>query len=337
MTTVLTGLRTNSHYHFGNYVGALQPMIELQKTLNQQDQLYLFLPDLHSLESDNATSIYHNTIHNTKLFMAAGFNAFQSNSYIYRQSRVCAHSQLAWILNYFVYMGEASRMTQYKDKSQKRGESIPVSLFTYPILQAADILLYHAHYIPVGDDQKQHIELTRDIAERFNNHYGAVFTVPKTWKEQLQFIERSESVRIRSLTDPSKKMSKSDESKSCILLTDEPANAAKKIMSATTDTVGMIDWNWEKQPGVTNLLQILALLTHSNKDQILAQWQGKTQYGELKKVVADEMVHFLTRLQSNMVKISDHEVETILTNNEAKVSVVANRTLTHVESAIGLR
>lgn len=337
MTTVLTGLRTNSHYHFGNYVGALQPMIELQKSLSSQDQLYLFLPDLHSLESDNNISIKENTVHNTKLFLAAGFNPKQSNSYIYRQSRIPAHSQLSWILNYFVYMGEASRMTQYKDKSTKRGESIPVSLFTYPILQAADILLYHANYIPVGDDQRQHIELTRDIAERFNNRYGSIFTIPHTWDDQLKFINRSESIRIRSLTDPVRKMSKSDDAKSCILLNDMPELAAKKIMSATTDTIGMIDWNWEKQPGVTNLLQILMLLEDLTKEQVLSQWQGKSSYGDLKKAVANAMSKFLTVLQAKLVNISDEEVTSILLKNEAQVNVVASRTLAHVETAIGLR
>jgi tryptophanyl-tRNA synthetase len=338
MTTILTGLRTNSSYHIGNYIGALLPMIQLQQQLKSEDKLCLFLPDLHSLESDNSLTINQNSLENARLFIACGINPNLPNTYIYRQSRIAAHSQLQWILNWYTYMGEASRMTQFKDKSSKRGESIPVSLLTYPILQAADILLYDADYIPVGEDQRQHIELTRDIAQRFNNRYGEVLTIPKTWQDQLAFTARTEGAKVRSLTDPTKKMSKSDDDqKGVIFLTDTPAEATKKIMASTTDSIGMIDWNWETQPGITNLLQLLHLLTGATQADVITEWQGKERYGDLKKAVADQASQFLTDLQGKMSTISLEDVENTLNLHEAKASLIANATLLKIEQTIGLR
>jgi tryptophanyl-tRNA synthetase len=339
MTSILTGLRTNSGYHIGNYIGAILPMLELQKKLANSDKLFLFLPDLHSLEVDNSSSINQNSIQNAKLFLACGIDQNTPNTYIYRQSRIAAHSQLQWILTWYTYMGEASRMTQFKDKSSKRGESIPVSLLTYPILQAADILLYDTDYIPVGEDQRQHIELTRDVAIRFNNkHAKDVFTIPKPWIEQLAFTERAEGAKIRSLTDPTKKMSKSDEDqKGVIFLTDSPEIATKKIMSSTTDSIGMIDWNWDTQPGITNLLQLLQLLTGVTKEMILKEWQGKERYGDLKTAVAQKVSEFLTGLHTELTKISDADVVDYLEQKELLVTDIANKKLQEIETVIGLR
>ena len=339
MTTILTGLRTNSGYHIGNYLGAILPTLTIQKRLTLEDKLFLFLPDLHSLEVDNTQSINKNSIQNAKLFLACGIDQHSPNTYIYRQSRIAAHSQLQWILTWYTYMGEASRMTQFKDKSSKHGESIPVSLLTYPILQAADILLYNADYIPVGEDQRQHIELARDIANRFNNkHSSPVFKVPQPWKEQLAFTHRLEGIKVRSLSNPTKKMSKSDEDqKSSIFLTDTPDIITKKIMSSTTDSIGMIDWNWETQPGITNLLQLLQLLNNESKEKMIEQWQGKTHYGDLKKVVTEKVTELVANIQNNIAKISDDEVVAYLEQKEAEVTVLANRKLKEVESAIGLR
>lgn len=302
------------------------------------DKFFLFLPDLHSLETNNEKTINQNSLENARLFIAAGIDPTHSNTYLYRQSRVPAHAQLQWVLNWYTYMGEAQRMTQFKDKASKKGESVPVSLLTYPILQAADILLYDANYIPVGEDQKQHLELTRDIAQRFNNKFGQVFTIPEVWEKQLAFTARTEGARIRSLTDPTKKMSKSDEnSAGNIMLNDSPEVARKKIMSATTDSIGMIDWNWDTQPGITNLLQLLQLLTHSTKEEVLATWVGKERYGDLKKAVADVVVEFLTNLQTKQESLSLEEVESILASHEEQAALLAHTKLNHVEQIIGLR
>lgn len=337
MTTILTGLRTNSDYTIGNYIGALLPMIQTQNRLESTDSLYLFLPDLHSLEVDNNKTITENTIHNTKLFLAAGINPSLSNVTLFRQSQVPAHTQLQWLLTYFTYFGEASRMTQFKDKSSKRGETIPLSLFNYPVLMAADILLYDAKYIPVGEDQRQHLELARDLAIRINNKYSSkIFTVPETWEKQLEFFSSTSGSRIRSLTDPTKKMSKSEDNKSAISLVDTSELARKKIMNSTTDSIGMIEWNWDTQPGITNLLQIFQFLSHSTKEQTIIQWTGNTHYGELKTAVADLVGSFLQELQGRANTFTDSQVLEVLKAGEEKARSISNQKLLEFQNLLGL-
>jgi tryptophanyl-tRNA synthetase len=338
MTNILTGLRTNTEYHIGNYLGAILPMIELQKNLKDGDKLFLFLPDLHSLESDNDKTILENTLFNTKIFLAAGFDPNREDTLIYRQSQIPAHTQLQWVLNWYTYMGEASRMTQYKDKSEKQGESIPLSLFTYPVLQAADILLYDAEIIPVGEDQRQHVELCRDIAQRFNHKHGKeLFTPPLEWSKQLEFTGKEKGEKIMSLSNPTKKMSKSDENKSgLILLTDTPEIATKKIMSAETDLVGVVNWDPINQPGVTNLLNILVLLSDNAKEEVLKIWVKTTRYGDLKKEVALVVSNFLTKLQENLAKVSDQQVLSVLKIGEEKATIIASKKLQSIYNALGL-
>jgi len=231
-----------------------------------------------------------------------------------------------------------SRMTQFKEKSSEHNESVTMGLFNYPVLMAADILLYNAKYVPVGEDQFQHLEITRDIATRFNNTFGDIFTIPEATKQQMSFIQRDNGLRIRSLTDPTKKMSKSStDEKSKILLADDPEVARKKIMSATTDSLGEINFNWETQPGITSLLQILALLGGRSQEEVNAEWVGHTQYGDFKKAVADEVARFLTDFQARLATITDEILLAKLEQSERDMAITANETLLRAQRAVGLR
>jgi tryptophanyl-tRNA synthetase len=234
-------------------------------------------------------------------------------------------------------MGEMGRMIQFKEKSGDN-ENVTVGLFNYPVLMAADILLYGARWVPVGEDQFQHLEITRDIATRMNNKFGDLFVVPESTSKQTEFINRDKGLRIRSLTDPTKKMSKSsDDAKSKILLIDEPAVAAKKVMSAATDSIGVVNFDWENQPGVTNLLQLLSLLSSRDQAHINAEWEGKTQYGELKKAVAEQVETFLTNFQKLYNLIDDDVLLKKLEQDEEAMREQANKQLHKVQIAVGLR
>lgn len=230
-------------------------------------------------------------------------------------------------------------MTQFKEKSSEHSENVTVGLFNYPILMAADILLYDAKYIPLGEDQFQHLELARNIAIRMNNKFNdELFTVPAPEKEQVKFMHLENGLRIRSLTDPSKKMSKSSAvEKSKISLSDDPKVAAKKIMSATTDSEGVIRFDMVNQPGISNLLQIESLLSHRDLQDIISDWAGQTSYGDLKRKVADSVEHFLSDFQTKVTEISDADVEAVLASGEAYANEVANKKLAKIQSAIGLR
>lgn len=335
---ILTGLRTNAEYHLGNYLGAILPMVQLQREHAGAYQVNMFAPDLHSFttEVDHGT-LYAQTMKNIAVFVAAGMPIDNKDFYLYRQSYIAAHSELTVILNNFAYFGELSRMTQFKDKSDGK-TNVSAGLFDYPVLMAADILLYGATYVPVGDDQKQHLELTRDIAIRLNNKFGDIFTVPQDWKHQLEFSKRLEGARIRSLRNPTQKMSKSvTDPSGTILLTDTPDAAAKKVKSAETDSVGKINWDWENQPGITNLLQIYKLLSGKNHNDVTTEWQGKERYGDLKAAVAERVEAFLTEFQANLAKVDQKSLEAKLALSEVEMAVQANATLVKVQKAVGLR
>lgn len=336
---ILTGIRSNEEPTLGNYLGAIVPMVEMQQKYAGEYQVNMFVPDLHSFTTPtNHELLFRNTLNNLKYFVAAGLELKNADTYIYRQSYIPAHSELTWILDCFTYVGEMSRMTQFKEKSSDHKESVTMGLMNYPVLMAADIVLYDAQYVPVGEDQFQHLEITRDIATRFNNKFGDIFTVPENTKNQTEFIKRDNGLRIRSLTDPTKKMSKSaDDEKSKILLIDDPKLAAKKIMSATTDSVGVINFDWEKQPGITSLLQILALLTGRTQEDVNHEWEGKTSYGDFKKSVADAVSGFLVTFQARFKGISDEELLDKLEVSERAMSEVANATLLRAQKAVGLR
>lgn len=336
---ILTGIRSNEEPTLGNFLGAFMPMVELQKHFAGDYQINMFVPDLHSFTTPiNHKFLYDQTIHNLKCFVAAGLDLSNEDTYIYRQSYVPAHSELTWILDCFTYVGEMSRMTQFKDKSTGDSSSVTMGLMNYPVLMASDILLYNATWVPVGEDQFQHLEITRDIATRFNNRFEPIFTVPKTTKEQTAFIRRDNGLRIRSLTDPTKKMSKSsDDQKSKINLSDSPEDARKKIMSATTDSVGVVNFDWENQPGITNLLQILSILSGRSQEDVNNEWTGQTRYGDLKSATADSVVVFLEKFHERYDAISDQELLDKLTSSEEAMNEVAGRTLYKVQQAVGLR
>ncbi len=337
---ILTGLRANNDLTIGNYFGALLPLIDMAKEKAGDYQVNLMMADLHSF----STPIDHSKLQsqikdNLRAYVAAGLPLNHESINLFRESYISAHSELAHILDNFTGVGEMSRMTQYKDKSAKIGKDrVSMALLNYPPLMAADILLYNTTYVPVGDDQTQHVEFTRDIAERMNNKFGPIFTVPKPVKQQHEFFGKDQGLRIKDLADPTKKMSKSDESgKGVIFLTEDPQGAAKKIMGATTDDLANIKFDRERQPGISNLIEILALLTQKDVKQVAEEWEGKEKYGEFKKVVADKMAEFLSGFQAKLKEVNDKEIQTQLEASEKELSTVANATLLRVQQAIGLR
>ena len=335
---ILTGIRSNEEPTLGNYLGAFVPMVQLQQHYAGHYQLNMFVPDLHSFTTPiDHTTLYENTLTNLKYFIAAGLDITDEHTFLYRQSFIPAHSELTWILDCFTGFGEMSRMTQFKEKSADNN-NVTVGLFNYPVLMAADILLYNARWVPVGEDQFQHLEITRDIALRMNRKFGELFTIPEPTAKQTAFIQRDTGLRIRSLTNPEKKMSKSStDQKSKINLADTPAQARKKIMAATTDSLGVINFDWQRQPGITNLLQLLAILTNRPQAEVNAEWVGQTQYGPLKRAVADAVATFLTDFQTRLADISNETLLATLERSERAMNEVANTTLLRVQKAVGLR
>lgn len=337
---ILTGLRANNDLHIGNYLGALLPLVDLARARADEYQINLFVPDLHSFTTPiDHSQLQAGIMQNLRVFAAAGLPLDHANVHIYRQSYIPAHSELTWILDCFTGMGEMGRMTQFKDKSAQLGEDrISVGLFNYPVLMAADILLYGATYVPVGEDQTQHLEFTRDIAERLNTRFGDLFVVPKPVKEQHEFFGKDQGLRIKDLADPTKKMSKSDDTgKGVIFMNDTPDQARKKIMSATTDSLGSINYDREKQPGITNLLDLLALFSARPLDEVISEYQGQEQYGPLKAAVADAVGKFLEQFQANLAGVQDDAILAKLAASEAAMAVQANATLYNVQRAVGLR
>jgi len=328
---ILTGLRANNDLQLGNYFGALLPMIDMATRRSGEYQINLFVPDLHSFTTPiDHTTLQAQIMRNLKLFVAAGLPLDNPDIRIYRQSHVPAHSELTWILDCFTGFGEMSRMTQFKEKSAKLGESrVSVGLFNYPVLMAADILLYD--------------EFTRDIAERLNNKFAAdfpdgLFTVPLPVPKQHAFFGKDQGLRIRDLQTPTKKMSKSDElGKGVIFLGDSPEVAAKKVMSAATDSEASIHFDWDKQPGITNLLQILELLEGETSQPARQRWEGKSSYGDLKKEVAEHVRAFLTDFQQKLAQVDEIAMRTKLETSEAAMRETANRTLLRAQQAVGLR
>jgi tryptophanyl-tRNA synthetase len=337
---ILTGLRANNDLTIGNYLGALLPLTDMAKKHAGTYQINLFVPDLHSFTTPvDHGKLYGQIMQNLKIFVAAGLPLDHPDVHLYRQSYVPAHSELTWILDCFTGMGEMSRMTQFKDKSGKLSEDrISIGLFNYPVLMAADILLYNAEYVPVGEDQTQHLEFTRDIAMRLNNQFGDLFTVPRAVPEQHKFFGKDQGLRIRDLIDPTKKMSKSDESgRGVIFLSDSPETATKKIMSAATDSYGEIKYDIKERPGISNLLQILALFSDRALDDVRKEYEGQPMYGELKKAVADKVSSFLQGFQTRLTTVNEAEITQKLEQSEAIMCDIANQTLLRAQQAVGLR
>ena len=341
--TILTGIRVNSEMTLGNFLGALLPMTRLANKYSKNNQINIFIPDLHTIISDIDGELQKNLVKEIKYYLAAGLE-LNENVHIYRQSYVPAHSELCWILNCVATMGETSRMIQYKEKSHNGDLGTNVGIFDYPILMAADILLYDATYVPVGEDQFQHLELTRNIAERFNHKFGETFILPAKTSDQAKFMEISQEsdkasgIRIRDLQNPEKKMSKSAESEnSKIMMNDDPAKVTKKIMSAQTDSLGKISFDMMNQPGISNLLQIESLVTGVSLQDVISTWAGETHYGDLKKKVAASVSGYLADFQAKVAEISDEKVYEILESGEKYANKVANEKLLSVQKAVSLR
>lgn len=339
MKTILTGVRANSVPTLGNYLGAMLPMVRLanKHSGSGEYQVNVFVPDLHSIISDIDGDLRENAIRTLRYYLAAGLE-INDNVHIYRQSFVPAHSELCWILNCVATMGEMGRMTQYKEKSEGRA-SCNVGIFDYPVLMAADILLYSAEYVPLGEDQFQHIELARNLAERFNRKFGReVFVLPVKTAEQVKFMGVSDGIRIRDLLNPEKKMSKSTKAEnSKIMLDDAPEKAVKKIMSATTDSLGKVKFDMFNQPGISNLLQIEALVNDIPLQDVISTWAGETRYGDLKKKVASSVSGMLAEFQARLAEITDERVYGLLEEGEKYANRVASAKLLEAQKAFGLR
>lgn len=337
---ILTGLRPNNDLHLGNYFGALLAIVDMAKNKPEGAIVNLMVADLHAFVTPIDHSVLNDQIHlTTKLFAAAGLPLDDDSVRLFRQSYVPAHSELTWVLNNFTGVGEMERMTQFKDKSSKLGkERINMGLLDYPVLQAVDILLYNTNYVPVGDDQTQHLEYTRDIAERMNSKFGELFVVPEPVKKQHQFFGKDQGLRIMDLVDPTKKMSKSDDSgKGVIFLGDSPDEAAKKIMGATTDDKAFIAYDALEQPGISNLLQIHALLSGETLEAVIEHHAGQKRYGEFKKEVADQVKTFLAEFQAKLSAVDEQSVIKKLEQSELAMNEQANKTLLRVQQAVGLR
>ena len=292
--------------------------------------MYIFIANLHAITvAQDPKELKQNTKDLIALYLACGLDPEKVTLFL--QSDVHQHAELGWILTCHSYMGELQRMTQYKDKTAKGETGITAGLFTYPCLMAADILMYDADFVPVGVDQKQHVELTRDIAERFNNRYGETFRIPQPLTPKV-------GAQIYSLQNPTKKMSKSEDNpKATIDLLDDPAAARKKIMSAVTDSLGTIQYDPENQPGVSNLLMIHSSLSNEPLDALVARFQGKG-YGDLKKETGQIVFDFLSDLQSRYREIiASGKIDEILREGNEKASRIAERKLRKVKKKLGFQ
>jgi len=320
---VFSGVQPSGDIHIGNYLGAMRQFVALQDDY----ECFFCAVDLHALTVPQDPKVLkEKTIELAALYLAIGLDPKKVTIFI--QSHVPAHAELAWLLQCITYFGELSRMTQFKDKSKGK-ESVSVGLFTYPDLMAADILLYNTHYVPVGEDQKQHLELTRDIAQRFNNRFGETFVVPEPMILKL-------GARIMSLTDPTKKMSKSDsDPNNRINLLDEPSSIKKKIMKAVTDSESEIRLDWDNKPGVSNLLTIYSLFTGMEIEEVINKFNGQG-YGTLKKELAEVVIDKLTVIQKNYKDLSRDYVLKVLKEGAERAQAVAEKTLKEVKEKVGL-
>lgn len=325
MKRMLSGIKPTGRLTLGNYIGAIRQFVSYQDDY----ELFIFIANMHAITVPNdPKELKQNTRDLIALYMACGLDCDKTTLFL--QSDLPQHTELGWILTCHSYMGELQRMTQYKDKCAKQETGITAGLFTYPSLMAADILMYDADYVPVGVDQKQHVELARNLAERFNNRYGDTFVVPEP-------IVPKVGAKIMSLQNPVKKMSKSEDNpKGTIDLLDDPNVARKKIMSAITDSLGIIRYDPENQPGLANLLTILSSLTNEPIDSIVARYQGKG-YGELKKEVGQAVFDFLSDLQIKYREIvAGGKIDEIIQAGNEIAGKIAYKKVAKVKRKLGL-
>ena len=321
---LFSGMQATGNLTLGNYLGALKNWV----TLSDEYECFYSVVDMHSITVRQDPAVLRKRARALlTLYIAAGLDP--KKNCIYYQSHVSGHAELAWILNCFTYMGELNRMTQFKDKSAKHADNINAGLFTYPVLMAADILLYQADVVPVGVDQMQHLEITRDIAERFNNIYGNVFTVPEAYIGKV-------GAKIMSLQDPAKKMSKSDENPNAsIYLMDDPDTVMRKCKRAVTDSEAQILYR-DEQPGVKNLIDIYSACTGKKTEDVVAEFDGKG-YGEFKPAVGEAVVSVLKPLQDEVARLEKDKayIDGIIKENAEKAQYFANKTLRKVQKKIG--
>lgn len=321
---LFSGMQATGNLTLGNYLGALKNWV----TLSDEYECFYSVVDMHSItvRQDPAT-LRRRARALLVLYIAAGLDP--KKNCIYYQSHVSGHAELAWILNCFTYMGELNRMTQFKDKAAKHADNINAGLFTYPVLMAADILLYQADVVPVGVDQKQHLEITRDIAERFNNIYGDVFTIPEAYIGKV-------GAKIMSLQDPAKKMSKSDENPNAsIYLMDDPDTIMRKCKRAVTDSEAQILYR-DEQPGVKNLINIYSACTGRTPEEVVKEFDGRG-YGDFKMAVGESVVSVLKPLQDEAARLTKDKayIDGIIKENAEKAGYYANKTLRKVQKKVG--
>ena len=323
---ILSGIQATGKLTLGNYLGAIDNWVKMQ----EEYDCYYMIANLHSLTvRNNPEELRDNTLRILATYIAAGLDPEENTIFI--QSQVKEHAELGWILDCYTYMGELSRMTQFKDKSAKHADNINAGLFTYPALMAADILLYQADLVPVGEDQRQHLEITRDLAERFNKLYGETFVVPNAYV-------RKSSARIMGLQDPTSKMSKSATNlNDVIFLEDEPEVILKKFKKAVTDSENKVKFDPENKPGVSNLMQIYSAITGKSMEEIEIEFAGRG-YGDFKMTVANSVIDKLKPIQDKYKEILENKeyLEEIYTKGADNARKLASKTLEDVKNKIGI-
>lgn len=323
---IFSGIQPSGNLTIGNYIGAMKNFVALQDEYG----CYYCIVDLHAITvRQDPAELRRRSFELAALYLAVGLDPGKITLFI--QSHVPAHSELAWILNCFTYMGELTRMTQFKDKSRKNEENINVGLFDYPALMAADILLYQADLVPIGEDQRQHLEITRDLAIRFNNAYSPTFTVPEAYFGKL-------GARVRSLQDPSAKMSKSDADENAfIAILDDPDAVRRKLRRAVTDSDSRVHFDAENKPGVSNLMTIFASMADMEIPEVETHFEGKG-YGAFKDEVAEAVIEGMRPVREKFANlIADRRyLEGVLNSSADRAERVARRTLAKVQKKIGL-
>lgn len=323
---ILSGIQSTGKLTLGNYLGAINNWVQMQ----EEYDCYYMIANLHSLTVRNdPETLRNNTLKVLAMYVAAGLDPEKNTIFI--QSQVKEHAELGWILDCYTYMGELSRMTQFKDKAAKHADNINAGLFTYPVLMAADILLYKADLVPVGEDQKQHLEITRNIAERFNKIYGETFVMPEG------YIRKS-TARIMGLQDPTSKMSKSSTNvNDVIFLDDEPEVIMKKFKKAVTDSENVVRFDPENKPGISNLMCIYGAITGKNEKEIEEEFSG-LGYGAFKTAVGEKVVEKLKPVQEKYKELLENPkyLEEIYTRGAEKARELASKTLEEVKNKIGI-
>lgn len=326
MSVIFSGIQPSGNLTLGNYLGALRNFTKVQ----DENECYYCVVNQHAITVPQDPKMLHErTRQLAAIYLAAGLDP--EKAVLFVQSEVPEHVQLGWIMTTMSYVGELERMTQYKDKASKRGDSVPAGLLTYPPLMAADILLYQTNLVPVGDDQKQHLEITRDLAQRFNRVYGEdVFTIP-------EILLGQDGTRVMSLQEPTKKMSKSDDNQTAIVyLLDTPKDIEKKIKRAQTDSDNAVRYDREAKPGISNLMDIFAALTDKSHEEIERDYAGQG-YGTFKKDVAEATISVLEPIQKRYAELIDTpELDVILTKGAEKAREKASKTYEAVMKAMGL-